>query len=77
MSTDLTTRHEHLEWCKQRALEYVAVDELQQAVASMMSDLGKDASTAGHMGIELGMKMLMSGLLSSEREVRKWITGFN
>ena len=33
------TRQEHLEWCKKRALEYVDMNDMGQAWASIASDL--------------------------------------
>lgn len=71
------TRQEHLEWCKQRALEYVDMNDLQQALASMISDLGKHQETANHTGIELMMGLVISGKLNTAHEVRKFINGFN
>lgn len=71
------TRAEHLEWCKQRALEYVDMGDMPQAYASMASDLKKHPETANHSAIELGMMMLMGGHLSSSHEMRKFILGFN
>lgn len=41
------TRSEHIRWCKQHAREYVNEGDLSQAVASMISDLGKHPETAG------------------------------
>lgn len=35
------TREQHLAWAKQRALEYVDAGEVDQAFASLMSDLNK------------------------------------
>ena len=35
------TRAEHLRWAKDRALEYVEAGDLDQAFASLASDLGK------------------------------------
>jgi hypothetical protein len=71
------TRKEHLEWCKQRANEYIDIGDLTQAFASMASDLGKHQETVGHMGITLGMSMMISGGLNSEDEMRKFINDFN
>lgn len=71
------TRQEHMEWCKKRALEYVDRGELDDAYASMASDLGKHQETVGHAGIQLGLLMLMSGKLSTQSEMRKFIEGFN
>jgi len=71
------TREQHLEWCKRRALEYVDSGDLNQALASMGSDLGKHEETRNHAGIKLGMMMLMSGQLSTPDKMRKFIEGFN
>ncbi len=70
-------RQEHLVWAKQRALEYVKVGDVNNAWASMKSDLGKHPETEGHMGIQLGMMQLMSGHLSTPEAMRKFIEGFN
>ena len=70
-------RVEHLEWCKQRALEYVEIGDLDNAVTSMLSDLTKHPKTADHVGIRLGMMMLIAGQLSTEIQVKNFITGFN
>jgi len=70
-------REEHLQWCKKRALEYVDNGDLQQAFASMVSDLQKHPGTFGHVGIELGMRQNMAGLLSTPDQMRHFIEGFN
>ena len=75
-----TSRDEHLQWCKKRALEYLEPGpyfSIQDALASMASDLGKHPDTARHAAIELGMMMLMSGKLNTAEEMRKFIEGFN
>lgn len=77
MTTASTTRADHLDWCKARALEYLDAHDTQNAVMSMMSDLGKHDETAGHIGGELGAMMLLSGFLDRPDEVRHWIEGFN
>jgi hypothetical protein len=71
------TRAEHLAWCKQRALEYVATGDLTAAMASMGSDLGKHPETANHPGIKLGLLLAMGGFMSNQVQVQKWIEGFN
>jgi hypothetical protein len=73
------TRDEHLAWCKQRALEYVKLGQLQEAFASMGSDLAKHEGTKGSVKIhaDLGMPLLMSGNLSRPEQMRDWIEGFN
>ena len=71
------TRQEHLDWCKQRANEYLDAGDVQNAYGSMASDLGKHPETQGHAAIQLGMMMMISGHLSSVPEMRKFIDGFN
>lgn len=73
----MKTRKEHLDWCKQRALEYVEAGDCPNAVASMSSDLNKHSETEGHPGIALSMIFLMDANSLNERDVRKWIEGFN
>ncbi len=72
-----SSRSEHLAWCKKRALEYCDLGDVNQAFASMGSDLGKHPATANHAAIELGMMLLMGGHLSTPMEMRKFIEGFN
>ncbi len=73
----MTTREDHLAWCKQRAIEYVDAGDLTNAYASMCSDLGKHKETAGHSAMELGMMLKINGHLDSPAEMRKFIEGFN
>jgi uncharacterized protein len=72
-----TSRSEHMAWCKKRAQEYVDQDNLTEAYASMVSDLGKHEETAGHMAIEMGMMQLMGGFLNTQSAMREFIDGFN
>ena len=73
------TREEHLQWCKDRALEYLKPGEFyspQEAVASMMSDMNKHPETelTGGALTMLGLHAVMSG---DANEVRRYIEGFN
>lgn len=71
------TRDEHLEWCKKRALEYVDLGDLNNAYASMISDLRKHPETERHAAIEMGARMLFAGHLDTTEKMRKFINGFN
>ncbi len=71
------TRAEHLAWCKARALKLVDAGDLQQAFASMGSDLNKYPETREHPGMELGMMQLMGGHLGTAARMRDFIEGFN
>jgi len=71
------SRQEHLQWCKRRALDYVVMNDLSSAWASMISDLGQHPETAGHSAIQLGMELLVGGHLDTPSKMREFIEGFN
>lgn len=73
------SRKEHLDWCKQRALEYVDRGDLAAALASMTSDITKHAETRNAYSLcgELGIALALNGHLSTPKQVRDWINGFN
>jgi hypothetical protein len=68
---------EHLAWCKERALQYVDAGDLDNAFASMGSDLNKHEGTRGHGGMQLGIMMLMAGQLGTPQAMREFIEGFH
>ena len=72
------SRADHLQWCKDRALEYLKPGpsyNLSDAVASMGSDLKKHPETAGMDSlVMIGMFEVMQG---NEAGVRRFIEGFN
>ena len=70
------TRKEHLAWCKKRALEYVEQGDLQQAIASMLSDLSKHDETEDVTGA-LGMLGIFEAANGGPESVRRFIEGFN
>jgi hypothetical protein len=72
------TRGEHLEWAKKRALEYLDSGDVRQGFTSMLSDLTKHEELKDHIGGKLGAQfMMLPGWIDNEREVRRWIVGFN
>jgi hypothetical protein len=71
------TRAEHLQWAKDRALEYAERGDIAQAITSIGSDLDKHPETKGHKGTELGVMLLMTGSLSSIEDAKRFINGFN
>lgn len=71
------TRSEHLQWAKSRAFEYVERGDIPNAFTSFTSDMNKHPETARHVALELGAMLLFSGHLSTERQMRDWIDGFN
>lgn len=73
----MTTRAEHLAWCKERAIDALDGGDMHAAVMSMISDLGKwekplyDQSTLAMISTE--------GLMfcNTPQQVKHWIEGFN
>jgi len=71
-------RAEHLNWCKQRAMEYIRAGDLRQAFTSMCSDVMKHPETEHHSATnQLGVMLLMGGHLDSAEEMTEWIQGYN
>ena len=67
------SRDEHMAWAKQRAFAELEGGSAVNAVASMVSDLGKHPETTG-----LTLVALMTSLGSSTTEdVKRWIEGFH
>lgn len=73
----MTNRSEHLQWCKDRANQYVDNGALHNAFASFQSDMTKHPETNGHLALELGTILLLGGHLSTEHQMREWINGTN
>lgn len=73
----MKTRAEHLQWCKDRAIEYVQQGDVTNAAASFMSDMDKHDETRNHAALKLMATMLFTGQLNSPDEMRKFILGFN
>lgn len=74
------TRAEHLQWCKDRAMEYVNKGDLLNGVTSMMSDLTKHPETAKSADGPLAMLGLLAAqqAQSGDRDgVVRYIKGFN
>jgi len=71
------TRADHLAWCKERALAYVDQGDVQNAFASLISDLRKHPETEDHAAAELGMMLMMTGHLGTVTDMRDFINGCN
>jgi hypothetical protein len=72
-----SSRKEHLDWCKARALAYIDAGEPDKAFTSMISDLRKHPATESHTAIELGSQLFFGGHLDSPIKMREFIEGFN
>lgn len=75
------TREEHLQWCKDRAMEYVKRGALLEAVTSMGSDLTKHPETksSADSPVMAGLFLLAcQQAQSGDRDgVVRYIKGFN
>lgn len=71
------TRSEHLQWAKNRALEYADAGDLLNALASLTSDLEKHPETKGHIGVQLGMMEMLAGTIKTPAQMRAHIEGYN
>lgn len=72
------TRAEHLAWCKQRALEYVDRGDLQNALASMASDMSKHPETdTPTVATLLSLEGVRCVVGNDAAGMRRLIEGFN
>jgi hypothetical protein len=71
----MRTRDEHLSWAKKRALEYLDKGDVNNAIASMGSDLMKHDELA-----QISAAMTPMGLFiilqNDPTQARRWIEGF-
>lgn len=70
-------RTEHLQWAKNRALEYVELGDFPQAIASMHSDLNKHPETTYSKEIFNALYLALIAQRLTKKTVTKWINDFN
>jgi hypothetical protein len=71
-------RAEHLQWCKDRAMEYANSGDLVNAVASMLSDMNKHPETKLKGATEMLAMLAIQQAASDDADgVKRFITGFN
>lgn len=68
------TKAEHLDWCKQRAFQYLDLNDPTNAIASFMSDLAKHNETINHPLLP-SIRLIMDS--TNIEAVRKCINKFN
>lgn len=71
------TRKQHLEWAKQRALEYCDQGQTLDAFKSFMSDMSKHDETRNHIALKLMTELMANGNLNTPEKMREQIAGFN
>jgi hypothetical protein len=73
----MMTRTEHVAWAKARALNVLETGTVEDAYASMVSDLRQHPDLVQHAGIALGMALLMAGHLGTKAKMRDHIEGYH
>jgi len=72
------TRKEHIEWCKERAIQEMDYyKDPSKGIISMMSDLRKHPETNQETLISLCGMMLMTKPKQTRQEVINFLNGFN
>ena len=77
VSNPTSRRQEHLEWCKERAREYLDRGDVVNGIASMLSDINKHEETqldSGSALSSLGMLYVMNNDMAG---ARRFVEGFN
>ena len=69
------TRDEHLEWCKQQARYYLDRGKAADAIASMMSDLGKHPDFEG-IEAKMAPLGLFYAIQGDIEDARRFVEGF-
>ncbi len=72
----MMTRDEHLQWAKERALDYVRRGQFADAFCSLASDLDKHPDLANHPFMLVGAQLLLAGFLDSQTKMTEWIEGW-
>ena len=60
-------RKEHIQWCKGRALKYIEIGDVSQALTSMISDMRNHKETENHLSIDFMFKSMMEGNVSRKK----------
>ena len=66
---------EHFAWAQARALEYVELNDPANAMASLVSDLGKHEGTAGILTSDLQALFMGEVMLGGAAGARSFIEG--
>jgi hypothetical protein len=73
MAQEEINRDDYIAYCKERAMQYL--DDPQQAIASLTSDMLDNRHTQNHPALQLGMLLLMTGQLDTGDKLIKFIQG--
>lgn len=77
-AAQMTTRSEHVEWCKTDALRYLeSTDDPASAFVVMAKNLDDHEETKNHSGIKIGVSLMVIGKLNNSLEMAQFIKGFH
>jgi hypothetical protein len=71
----MTSRAQHLIWCKRRAREYLERGEARQAITSFLSDLGKHPETERAVDVLLFRVAMTAAVHNDIGTARRLIEG--
>lgn len=71
----MTSRAEHLQWAKQRTLEFLEAGDCAGALASLTSDFLKHPELQRHPAPMLGATQMATGRLNTPAAMREFIEG--
>ena len=69
------TREEHLDWCKERANEYLDRGDVVNGIASMLSDLNKHSETRT-IGAATTPSAMLCAVNRDMDGARRFVNGF-
>jgi hypothetical protein len=72
----MATRDNHLAWAKERALEYVVKDDLDEAFASLANDMSRHPQLRTHPQLILGARLWIEGHFGTPETMRAFIESF-
>ena len=70
-------RQEHLQWAKDRAIQYLEIDEIFHSWNSFCNDMRKHDELSNHAALSMGTMMMLQGFWKNKEECKKYIEGFN
>lgn len=73
----MSARSDHLQWCKDRALEFVDAGQLPNAFSSFMSDLNKFDEPMYEAELLRTLTIVGFAQCGTADKMRAWINGFS
>lgn len=71
-------RTEHLQWCKDRALQYLNNGQIAEGMASFTSDMSKHEGTDKTLNNGLSQPLILMAMMSNNQaECIRCVEGFN